>query len=101
MKNANLTIGQEVVRSKGDYVVGRIGLVVAIDAEKNRAQVEWNGNTKTWVSFNAIELTSNPYEIVTEKGKWPKYIPNPLQQHKTEKVMYNGVEVESINFGTL
>ena len=33
MKNA--TIGQQVVRSKGDYVVGRIGNVVAIDTEKN------------------------------------------------------------------
>jgi hypothetical protein len=101
MKNENLTIGQEVVRSKGDYVVGRVGLVVAIDTEKNRAQVEWTGNTKTWVSFNAIELTSNPYEIVREKGKFPKYMPKPVQKYKTEKVMYNGVEVEAINFGTL
>jgi hypothetical protein len=74
MKLENLTIGQEVVRSKGDYVVGRIGLIVNIDAEKNRAQVEWNGNTKTWVSFNAIELTSSPYDIIREKGKWPKYM---------------------------
>lgn len=75
MDKANLTIGQQVVRSKGDYVVGRVGTVVAIDFEKNRAQVQWHGNTKTWVAFNAIELTSIPYEIVKRKGRWPKYMP--------------------------
>jgi len=67
MKNQSLTIGQEVVRSKGDYVVGRIGIIIAIDTEKNRAQVSWNGETTTWVSFNALELTSIPYEIVSYK----------------------------------
>jgi len=72
MTNLNIEIGTEVVRSKGDYVVGRIGSVVAIDLDKNRAQVYWNGIT-TWVSFNALELTSTPYEIDRTTGKWPKY----------------------------
>lgn len=81
MKIENVTIGLEVVRSKGDYVVGRIGKIVDIDAEKNRAQVKWNGETSTWVSFTAIELTSIPYEITEsyydkKRGKLvnPKYI---------------------------
>lgn len=74
MTQTNATVGQEVVRSKGDYVVGRIGNIVAIDSEKNRAQVQWKGYTKTWVSFNALEDTSNAYEIVRTAGKWPKYI---------------------------
>jgi hypothetical protein len=67
MKATKFEIGQEVVRSKGDYVVGRIGNIVAIDNEKNRVQVEWNSNNSTWVSFNSIELKSIPYEIVYQK----------------------------------
>jgi len=59
MNIQNATIGLEVVRAKGDYVVGRVGKVIAIDTEKNRAQVSWG----SWVSFNAIEPTSIPYEI--------------------------------------
>ena len=73
MTNLNIEIGTEVVRSKGDYVVGRIGSVVTIDLDKNRAQVSWNCGIKTWVSFNALELTSTPYEIDRTTGKWPKY----------------------------
>lgn len=73
MTQTNFQIGQQVVRSKGDYVVGRVGSIVAIDSEKNRAQVQWGGETKTWVSFNALALTSTPYEIIRETGKWPKY----------------------------
>jgi hypothetical protein len=79
MTNSNIQIKTEVVRSKGDYVVGRVGNVVAIDLEKNRAQVSWNGDTTTWVSFNALELTSIPYEIIAsyqkDKYTWtnPKY----------------------------
>jgi hypothetical protein len=60
----NITIGTEVVRSKGDYVVGRRGIVIAIDTEKNRAQVSWHHETKTWVKIEAIEPTSIPYEIL-------------------------------------
>lgn len=79
MTTVNFKIGQEVVRSKGDYVVGRVGNIVAIDTDKNRAQVSWNGDTTTWVSFNALELTSIPYEIIAayqkDKYTWtnPKY----------------------------
>ena len=79
MTTSKFEIGQEVVRSKGDYVVGRIGNVVSIDLEKNKAQVSWNGNTTTWVSFNSLELTSIPYEIIApyqkDKYTWtnPKY----------------------------
>ena len=79
MTTQNFQIGQEVVRSKGDYVVGRTGLIVNIDLAKNRAQVSWNGDTTTWVSFNALELTSIPYEIIAsyqkDKYTWtnPKY----------------------------
>ena len=63
----NITIGTEVVRSKGDYVVGRIGIVIEIDAEKNRAKVEWNNGPKTWVKMEVIEPTSIPYEILPAK----------------------------------
>ena len=79
MNTAKFSIGQEVVRSKGDYVVGRVGIVVAIDTEKNRAQVEWNEDPKSWVSFASLELTSTPYEIIPPRQKdkftWtnPKY----------------------------
>ena len=63
----NIEIGNEVVRSKGDYVVGRIGTVVAIDTVKNRAQVQWYNETKTWVKLEVIEPTSIPYEILPAK----------------------------------
>lgn len=67
-------IGQQVVRSKGDYVVGRIGEIINRDENKNRVQIAWGGNTKTWVSVNSLEPTFIPYDIVTIPGKWPKYI---------------------------
>lgn len=72
-------IGVEVVRSKGDYVVGRTGSIVAIDADKNRAQVAWSFGPITWVALASMELASIPYEIaVTQKDKWsskvPKYV---------------------------
>lgn len=66
-------VGQEVVRAKGDYVVGRVGTVVALDLSKSRAQVDWAGDTKTWVSFSALALTLTPYTIVHTPGKHPKY----------------------------
>jgi hypothetical protein len=93
-----LEIGQEVVRTKGDYVVGRIGEIVAIDNDKHRYQVQWYGETKTWVSENSLELTSIPYEIIRKHGSHPKY---QMKSYKFEKVMYNGVEVECINFGAV
>lgn len=61
MTNNSLTIGQQVVRSKGDYVVGRIGIIISI--ENNRALVKWDGYGNSKVSLNSIELTSIPYEI--------------------------------------
>jgi hypothetical protein len=79
MENSKVSIGLEVVRSKGDYVVGRIGNIIAIDTEKNRAQVEWTTAPKSWVSFSALEPTSIPYEIIPpyqkDKYTWtnPKY----------------------------
>jgi len=73
MKMTDATIGQEVVRAKGDYVVGRVGNILAIDAEKNRAQVSWG----SWVSFTAIEPTSIPYIIIRgckeNNFAYPKY----------------------------
>jgi hypothetical protein len=80
MKNQKFIIGNEVVRSKGDYVVGRVGTIIAIDDEKQRAQVEWNHDPKSWVSFKSLELTSIPYEIIEpyqkDKYTWtnPKYV---------------------------
>jgi len=72
-------IGDEVVRSKGDYVVGRIGNVIEIDAEKQRARVQWVG-VKTWCKFDVLELTSIPYEIIEPiypnnggRGRFPIY----------------------------
>lgn len=73
MHYQDVQIGQQVVRSKGDYVVGRIGEVVNKDEAKNRAQISWSGNTKTWVSVNAIEPTFIPYEIIKIDGKNPQY----------------------------
>jgi hypothetical protein len=60
-QTAVFSIGQEVVRTKGDYVVGKVGTIVAIDG--NRAQVSWKNNTTTKVSFGSLALTSTPYEI--------------------------------------
>lgn len=69
-----INIGDEVVRSKGDYVVGYVGCVIDIDIDKLRARVNW-GENRTWVSFAALELTSIPYEIIppTKGGGWQKY----------------------------
>ena len=65
--------GQKVVRSKGDYVVGRIGEVVEIDNEKKRARVYWlSKNLRTWVKFDVIEDVNIPY-IITHTGRFPKY----------------------------
>ena len=61
MTNLEFKIGQEVVRSKGDYVVGRIGTIISI--ENNRAQVKWDGCGISKVALNSIELTSIPYTI--------------------------------------
>ena len=77
---AKFTVGDEVVRSKGDYVVGRIGEVIAISEIQRRAKVKWKGSGTTSVSFDSLELTSIPYEIIPAKydgigyrTTWPKY----------------------------
>lgn len=69
----------EVVRSKGDYVVGRVGKISGIDFLGKRARVDWEGENRTWVSFDAIEPTAIPYSILPAKDVngmrkgWPKY----------------------------
>lgn len=47
-------IGDQVIRSKGDYVVGRVGKIIEIDSLNRRARVEWEGSPRTWVKFNVI-----------------------------------------------
>lgn len=75
----HVEIGQKVVRSKGDYVVGRIGEVVEIDNEKKRARVYWlSENLRTWVKFDVIEDINVPY-IITHTGRFPKYERGLLQ----------------------
>ena len=77
----DIKTGLRVVRSKGDYVVGRVGTVVALDNEKQRAQVQWDGETKTWVSYSSMEDASHPYKIQpasynNRTGRWSnsKYV---------------------------
>ena len=64
MRAQDVKIGLEVVRSKGDYVVGYTGVIIEIDEVRGRARVDWKETVKTWVSFSVIEPTSIPYEIV-------------------------------------
>lgn len=80
-------LGLEVVRSKGDYVVGRTGNVIELDDIKKRVRVQW-GNLKTWVKVEAVEPTSIPYEIISYYNN-PKYrnkrtglYPNPKYVRK-------------------
>jgi hypothetical protein len=86
MKIENAIIGLEVVRSKGDHVVGFIGDILEIDTEKNRVRVNWTNRgawkaLKTWVKIEVIEPTSIPYEIIKGYTKnnhlrtwvWQKY----------------------------
>ena len=65
-------IGDQVIRSKGDYVVGRVGKIIEIDSLNRRARVEWEGSPRTWVKFDVIELASIPCEILTN-SKYPVY----------------------------
>ena len=65
-------IGDQVIRSKGDYVVGRVGKIIEIDSLNRRARVEWEGSPRTWVKFDVIELASIPCEILTT-SKYPVY----------------------------
>lgn len=81
MNLKDVITGMQVVRSKGDYVVGRIGAIIDINEEKNRAQIAWQGYNKTWVSIEAIEPANIPYRIIPAKhdgnGRrmgWPQYV---------------------------
>lgn len=81
MDVSKIKSGLRVVRSKGDYVVGREGKVVALDLEKNRAQVEWDSAPKTWVAFAYLEDASTPYRLTefsvckkTGRQSYPKYV---------------------------
>lgn len=76
--------GVMVVRSKGDYVVGRVGEIIDFNLVKERVRVQWIGHNATWVSIKSVELKSKPYMIqpfdeakrnpVTLKHPSPKYI---------------------------
>ena len=81
MNIIDVKIGMEVVRSVGDYVVGRRGIVIEINVFKNRVRVEWIGETTTWVSVSSVEDCYVPYTIIPmsfdkngRRTAWPKYI---------------------------
>ncbi len=82
MNLSDVVIGLEVVRSKGDYVVGNVGKIEAIDLEKGRVQVGWNtSHCKTWVKVEVIEPTTISYKITeysynkkSGRHSHPKYI---------------------------
>jgi len=69
-------IGQEVVRSKGGYVVGRLGEILEIDNMQDRVHVWWKfEGLRTWVSISVIAPTSIPYAITEgymnkKTGRW-------------------------------
>lgn len=77
MNFQDTAIGQSVVRSKGDYVVGRTGEIIDRDENRQRVRVAWQGENRTWVSVGSIELTSTPYEIIPGNPEvirsYPKY----------------------------
>jgi len=73
-----IEVGKRVVRSKGDYVVGRLGTIVGI--AEGRARVSWEGETTTWVKADVIEDAAKPYGFTefkhdrrTGKRSYPKY----------------------------
>lgn len=70
---SQIPLGTRVVRSKGNYVVGRTGSVISVNEERDRLLVNWDGEKKSWVSVTVVELESTPYEIVQRDGKWPLY----------------------------
>lgn len=75
MEKSDVKIGVKVVRSKGDYVVGRVGNIIAI-LENDRVQVDWGKDGKSKVNIKVIELESIPYRIIDEPvGRDNKYYP--------------------------
>lgn len=80
MQIKDASVGLEVVRSIGDYVVGRTGTVLNVDYSKNRVRVDWKGNTNTWVNTNCVEPLTIPYKIIPasfdkagRRTSWAKY----------------------------
>lgn len=79
MKITDAKIGTRVVRAKGDYVVGRVGVIVEIDETKNRARVDWDTAAMSQVNFNALEPEAIPYRIEPGfdrrdmRGNWVGY----------------------------
>jgi hypothetical protein len=78
MEALKLQIGLIVVRSKGDYVVGRLGAIVEI--VEGRARVEWEGAPKSMVKADVIEDAATPYGFTefkydrrTGRKTYPKY----------------------------
>ncbi len=65
MNVQDASIGVRVVRSKGDYVVGRTGEIIEVDTDKKRVRVQWCINGRTWVKVDSVELESVPYEVQT------------------------------------
>ena len=72
MTKEEIVIGVIVVRSKGDYVVGRMGPIIATRKDhlgREQVQVDWVGGPRTWVNIKVVELQSKPYEIVFKPSK--------------------------------
>jgi hypothetical protein len=65
--NNELKIGQQVVRTKGQDMVGAIGAILSIDNAKNKVRVDW-GNITTTININSVALTSIPYRIQEAKN---------------------------------
>jgi len=75
MTQKSITIGTEVVRTKGSWDVGKIGTVIDIDGE--RARVNWTHYhsirdtsivmayepRRTWVKVEGLHPTSIPYKM--------------------------------------
>jgi len=75
MTQKNITIGSEVVRTKGkDDFIGRIGTVIEMDGE--RARVDWTHQhsypdgevlerkrPRTWLKVDSLHPTAIPYTL--------------------------------------
>ncbi|UAY56230.1 hypothetical protein [Arachidicoccus terrestris] len=76
MNFQDVSIGLEVVRSKGIPFVGDRGTVVDFDHINDRVRVAWEDRNATWVFPNVIEPTSKPYKVASvymDKIKKPAF----------------------------
>jgi hypothetical protein len=80
MNIRDLKIGQEVVRTKGQDMVGAIGTILSIDNAKNKVSVDW-GHITTSLNSNSVEPTSIPYKIQEAKN----YIHNGVYKIQYQK----------------